>query len=283
MTEWKIEKILELLNKCADLAMKYYDAPDSEIKEDRTVVTKADKEIEELLAGYFDNPSEGSYMIGEETVASRGEDYIKNALENTAWIVDPIDGTAPYANKVPTWGTSIAFAEKGVIKHGAIIMPPVNHVYITDGESDVLYSDKLVHRKEDLRKLVCPERKFDDSSLVCISQRMSKYGRFFAANPVQTVCSCVLIVAGILHGNFSSYITRVKVWDIAGGLPMLFRSGFRCILSGGRELTLEVDPASYILDPGSDERWAFRRHGIIARDRETIDFLFSKSELPDPE
>lgn len=98
MKEWEIDTIIELLLKSADIAMHYYNQPkQKELKQDRSIVTIADKSIEAVLAEYFDKPETGSYMIGEETVSQKNKEYIIEAVKNIAWIVDPIDGTVLYA------------------------------------------------------------------------------------------------------------------------------------------------------------------------------------------
>ncbi len=138
MKEWNKEKIIDLLIQSRKTALEYYDSPDMELKKDKSIVTVADKAIESLLAVHFDKPENGSYLIGEETVFQKNEEYIRNALNETTWIVDPIDGTAPYSHHIPTWGISIAFMKNGIIEEGAIFLPPTGEIFISE-ENTVYY------------------------------------------------------------------------------------------------------------------------------------------------
>ncbi|KAL0266209.1 UNVERIFIED_CONTAM: hypothetical protein PYX00_011927 [Menopon gallinae] len=82
-------------------------------KKDKSLVTPADKEIENYLNQHLNQEKQEVYLLGEETLSKRSEAYIHKALKHTAWIVDPIDGTSPYAFGLPHWGISIGYAKGG--------------------------------------------------------------------------------------------------------------------------------------------------------------------------
>lgn len=80
--------------------------PDADLKPDRSFVTAFDLEIEHrlremILARY---PAHG--ILGEEVGAERPDaEFI--------WVLDPIDGTAPFIAGSPVYGTLIALAHAG--------------------------------------------------------------------------------------------------------------------------------------------------------------------------
>ncbi len=96
MRTWNVEEVLRLLDESARIALHYFDAPEREFKQDRSIVTQADKEIEGMLGKEFDRPEDGVYLIGEETVETKDEQYLSRALKGSTWIIDPIDGTSSY-------------------------------------------------------------------------------------------------------------------------------------------------------------------------------------------
>ena len=104
MVDWKVPVITEVLAECAEIALRHYHAPSVALKSDRSLVTQADHEVEAHFASRLDDPHRGSFVIGEETIHSRSAEYVDEAMKGIAWIVDPIDGTAPYAHHIPTWG-----------------------------------------------------------------------------------------------------------------------------------------------------------------------------------
>jgi histidinol phosphatase-like enzyme (inositol monophosphatase family) len=75
--------------------------PPTEIKEDATPVTAADKAAERLIREIIEKtyPTEG--ILGEE----EGE----NSKGTTRWVVDPIDGTKSFVSGVPLYATLLSF------------------------------------------------------------------------------------------------------------------------------------------------------------------------------
>ena len=71
----------ELLEKSSEIALKYYNSPGTELKEDQSVVTLADKAIEEYLVSRLEDLENDVYVIGEETSESKSLSYIEQALK----------------------------------------------------------------------------------------------------------------------------------------------------------------------------------------------------------
>ena len=77
---WKKDAIVSLLLEAGEIALRVQEDMRFELKADRSIVTPADREIEALLERAIERPAEGTYLIGEETVDARGEEYIAEAL-----------------------------------------------------------------------------------------------------------------------------------------------------------------------------------------------------------
>lgn len=75
-----------------------------------------ERHIRERIAEAF--PEDG--FLGEETGGSPGD---------TAWVVDPIDGTANFARAIPHFCISIAFIAAGEIELGVIVNPKLDETY----------------------------------------------------------------------------------------------------------------------------------------------------------
>ncbi|MDA6840295.1 inositol monophosphatase, partial [Escherichia coli] len=66
------------------------------------VVTRADRESEELIAGMIAERYPDHAILGEEG-GCRG-----NAASDWRWVVDPLDGTTNYSQGLPLFTVSIA-------------------------------------------------------------------------------------------------------------------------------------------------------------------------------
>ncbi len=274
-TSWDRQWVVELLAECGRLAMRLYENPDISVKSDRSLVTEADRQIESLLAASLDRPEEGSYLIGEETIASRGEAYITAALNRTAWVVDPIDGTAAYAHHIPTWGISIALLSQGTVREGAVMLPATGELFLSE-KGRVWWGpaaatpEGTLSLLRDLASLPRGEAAFDETRPVGIGQGMAKRGRVELANPVQAVGSAVFSLVYLCLGRYEGYIARLKLWDFAGTLPLLLGCGLPVELASGRAVSARVEEETWILDPGDPDRWKTRGLLIAGRTQESV-------------
>jgi inositol-phosphate phosphatase / L-galactose 1-phosphate phosphatase / histidinol-phosphatase len=105
------------------LAKAAADPPPAALKADKSFVTAMDAQIEaalrERIVGRY--PRHG--IIGEEGETVQGDAEV-------AWIIDPIDGTAPFLAGVPVFGTLIALAVDGVPVLGIMDLPVTRERYV---------------------------------------------------------------------------------------------------------------------------------------------------------
>lgn len=81
--------------------------PDATVKPDRSFVTRVDIEIEDRLRALIEKRYPTHGILGEE-----GSPTSINA--ELVWVLDPIDGTAPFIAGSPVYGTLISLALGGV-------------------------------------------------------------------------------------------------------------------------------------------------------------------------
>jgi myo-inositol-1(or 4)-monophosphatase len=263
---WNRERIVELLLEAGEIARNAKKELACELKSDRSIVTKADREIEGLLAAELERPDSGTYLIGEETIAEKGEAYLAGALAREAYVVDPIDGTAPYAHLLHNWGISIGLMEKGALTHGAVYLPDYGELVISDGPR-VLEGTRC-DGAWSWRELDGSARPLGTYGLLAVTQGIAKRGKVLLPNPVMVLGVAVVPMVGLLQGRFTGFLGSVKLWDIAGALPLLLRKGFSITVSPGGErrvVTDRVEARTYHLDSQSPVRWALRSDLLICR------------------
>lgn len=84
------------------------------------IVTEVDVVIENLLKQELARILPGAGFIGEETE--------KCVAQNYNWIVDPLDGTLNFANKIPIFCISVALWQNNVPLYGVVSLPMQNEV-----------------------------------------------------------------------------------------------------------------------------------------------------------
>ena len=96
------------------------DPPDVTIKADASYVTETDKRIETRLREIIDAEHPEHGILGEEHGArDLGAEYV--------WVLDPIDGTAPFIAGIPVYGTLI-----GLARHGKPWLGVIDHPATSD-------------------------------------------------------------------------------------------------------------------------------------------------------
>jgi myo-inositol-1(or 4)-monophosphatase len=285
MNQWNDREITETLVEAGAIALTHFEEPRITVKSDRTPVTEADVEIEQKLAGLFDNPARGSYLIGEETVSEKDDSYIQAALGETAWIVDPIDGTSAFAHGLGSWGISIARAHRGTITEGAILLPLTGELFLSSG-GRVRYAREgdtpRRWRFEELEELTPPGADAADArhqSIISAAQGVVKRGLYRGPESVHAIGSCVYSVCYLARGSFSGYIADVGLWDIAAGIAILQALGFSMKFSDGRPITSAVDNDQYDLDPGSRRRFRFRDLAFFAAHEHICDAVRESAQI----
>ena len=274
--QWDLEKLSGIFREAGKIALDYFETPPSELKSDSTVVTAADKAIENLLAGYFDKPAENSYMIGEETIATHSEEYIQTALNaDCCWVLDPIDGTAPYSIHLPFWGISLGLLQRGRLVEGAVYLPIEDTLLIT--AADKLYCRNL-QNDSDFRIFQPKISPLGLSGHIGMGQYITHYWRYTGSNQVFSWSSCVGSFYWLLAGKLSAYCGNFKLWDIAGLLPIMRQAGFPVMsVKTPHQIVTDYPVAeTFELDAASDHRWRIKEPIITAPDKTTALTILSK-------
>jgi len=283
MKNWDVEKICKLLFACGKIALDYYDNPKLELKHDRSIVTEADRKIESILSTEFDKPKENIYLIGEETIANKCNEYIEKALKETAWVVDPIDGTALYAHHIPIWGISIAYMTKGIIREGAIFLPSTGEIFISEGEN--VYYKSFSHNPSswnfsNMYEIKNVKNIIDDSSVISVTQEILKPPNALnIPNTVQTLGCAVFSLAYLYLGRYMVYIagSHLKLWDFAGGLAILKKCNFYTKFINGTEITLDIRDICKLTHT-SNSYWEIKHIAVFTPTKQVFNYIINKME-----
>ncbi|MEM7233861.1 MAG: inositol monophosphatase family protein [Planctomycetota bacterium] len=264
---WDREQIVPLLERTGAMGLELRDSLEREYKADQSIVTQADRQIEDEITKELEDPENGVFIIGEETVDQKGEAYLERAQKEECFVIDPIDGTSPYAHGMPYWGVSIGHMIDGELVNGAVYLPCFAELVVSDG--DQVLEGRLRDGEWSFRELTPPEGETHVSQIFGVTQRVAKYGRLDVPNPVNVLGAAVVPLVGLLQQRFAAYLGSVRLWDVAGALPLALKLGYSASVREGdevRPVTARVEPATYHLEPGSPDRWKFRSELLVCRE-----------------
>ncbi len=123
--EWRTryELAVEAARKAGDLARTYYESTfDVEYKGDRSPVTIADKQAEQLIREAVSKAFPADGFLGEEYGDQPGSSGFR-------WIIDPIDGTKSFIRHIPLWATLVGLEYKGEQIGGVTYIPVLGMTY----------------------------------------------------------------------------------------------------------------------------------------------------------
>lgn len=130
--------------------MEVYDtAFDVEIKEDKSPLTQADKQANDVINSYL-IPTEIP-IISEE---NKQIDYAIRKDWHTCWVVDPVDGTKEFIKRNGEFTVNIALVQNGKPQLGVIYVPATKTLYYADVENQTAFKAVLSTHEESLETIL---------------------------------------------------------------------------------------------------------------------------------
>src|SRR5262245_42618900 len=130
---------VEAARKAGDLARNYHEATFGvQPKADKSPVTIADKQAEELIRGMVAKAFPGDGFLGEEFGDQPGESGFR-------WVIDPIDGTKSFIRHVPLWATLIGLEYKGEQIGGVAYLPVFGMTYRALRGDGAFHNERKIH------------------------------------------------------------------------------------------------------------------------------------------
>ena len=231
------------------------------------LVTEVDRAVEEQLICEIRKRYPDHTILGEETGLTRAPGRFR-------WVIDPIDGTAPYIADVPLWGISLGLLRRGVMAEGAIYLPPLDEAFLSC-RGTLWHVTGAATPAPDVRPF--ETRRGNPSRLlpVGVGQTAAKRWQFEFPNPLFAWSSAVGSCRALLRGQMLAYLMNSRIWDLAGAVPLLAAAGFTIRFADGKELDRDVAHGGDFLLSGPD-RWRLREHTVAAPDPETAQMIWNQ-------
>lgn len=182
-------------------------------------VTQADRSAEQLVRAELRRAFPGHGILGEEgTSDATTSEYV--------WILDPLDGTANFAGKLPFFGLSLALLRNGVpvvgclyVPFGPLLRPGVLRASFGNGASI------------DGSPLVLERRPFNPGGPAALPPSFPwvfKLRGEFAKRPgeLRNLGSISFELAMVAGGGFQyAAFVRPRAWDVAAGILLVREAG----------------------------------------------------------
>ncbi|MBT3334202.1 MAG: inositol monophosphatase [Rhodospirillaceae bacterium] len=220
------------------------------------LVTIADLETERALNAALEALLPGSVMVGEEAVADNpGLLDALQSVEDTCWIIDPIDGTINYAHGVPLFATMVALVVRGEVV-GGWIYDPVHDAMAMAEKGGGAYLDQAQVRFDQSKELSALSGVLHlggtDRELVATAAR-----NFDQVGPLLVLHCAGLEYQTMLRGRLHYALYQsTNPWDHAPGLLILEEAGgYTARLDGSPYNVNIINHSSPLLATIGKEPW----------------------------
>ena len=238
----------DLISRAGELAKSYADgrtALEIGSKGAQDVVTNADRDVEALIRAEIRKAFPEDRFFGEE---SGPEDFDETS---SIWVVDPIDGTQPFASGLADWCISIAFVDRMELKFGLVLAPMRGELFQGGEGFPALLNGRAIHGhpgtslKAGLTGVGHSPRVPVERFLPVI-EAVLRQGGMFCRNGSGALTLCD-VAAGRMVGYVEAHINS---WDCLGAMAVLRASGHQISdIVSTREKLLKGAPIAVARDP----------------------------------
>lgn len=214
-----LQTAIEAAKAAGAVLLNYFEMTDleREEKDDKSFVTKADKETEAVIVDIIRRAHPDHGIVGEE-----GADV--NSGAEFQWVIDPIDATRNFANGIPIFAISIAVVHAGEPIVGVLYNPVTESLYAAEKGKGMTVNGKSARVSTQAA----------DAGMVTLGPGQKEKDRLFAiiANAEKHFRSvrylgCTAIeLAYVARGGTEAFICLgLKKWDYAAGRLLVTEAG----------------------------------------------------------
>ena len=218
-----LERVVEVLEQAGAVARRHFAgnaSTDHTVKSNDTPVTRADIDIAELLRSRLLALAPDAAWQCEEH--QQGD---VQASTDFAWIVDPLDGTKEFINKIPEFAISVALMRSGKPVLSAVLNPVTREAAYWTATAGLRFEHAASNKSslpENLSEAVAnvSRTEFNKGSLKAFAKGLA------GMQPLGSVAYKLLRIAnGTEHVYFS--VEPKSEWDICGGVGLIWGAGLQ--------------------------------------------------------
>jgi myo-inositol-1(or 4)-monophosphatase len=250
MNDFKAELTIakELAAEAGKIMLSYFNSASANptIKSDRTIVTKADTDINDLVIKVLNKKTPGYSVWGEE------QSTILDNSEYT-WVCDPVDGTQPFSKVIPISTFSLALVNKnGQSVVGVVYDPFQDRLYeAIAGHGAFLNGKKIeVSDTNDLNGAYLDEELWiNHEEEISFDDPKDVFNK--AGAKVTTLCSAIITGCFVAQGSYDAMMFgQGKPEDIAALSVIVTEAGGKVTDLFGNEQRYDTNIKGAIVSNG---------------------------------
>lgn len=230
------EVLLEIIKEAGlHIKDKFYTDFEVSSKEGiNNLVTEVDKSTEKLIRKRIEETYPEHAILGEEYGGQ------ETRQKGFVWIVDPIDGTVNYAQRIPICCVSIGIMLDGIMKYGAVYNPMMDELFYAEKDKGAFLNGKKIKVSEPRPfKRSClvtgfPYKHPQKVDIIAIFSKIAAMGV-----PIRRLGSAALDLCWLACGRFDGFWEfGLNPWDVAAGYLIVKEAGGK--VSGFQHENMDV-------------------------------------------
>lgn len=215
LEDFDLRRVENLAREAGKIALGHFRKVRPERKPDRTMVTVADRKIEEFLRTKLSQACPNHGILGEEFGGFEEAKRFRRV-----WALDPIDGTVAFTCGLPVWAVSIGLLEEGKPVAGVVYLPLIDEMYSAVAGAGARFNGDLI-------AIPAGTQVETDDFLLVTSNAHRRYRISFAGKCRSLGSTAAHVVLSAKGTAWGTVLGRVNLWDIAGGAAVIHEAGGR--------------------------------------------------------
>lgn len=223
MEQELLKRMLVIAQRSGEIALNFIEDSSPVLKPDTSVLTKADLAVSSFIREQIkDLLATQEHILVDEEDKENSKYFDQELLERIpyVWVVDPIDGTRSFSNRMPLFGISI-----GVLKN---LQPWMSVVYFPVFQ-EMFYSDG--QKAYFVQKAFTPQAV--EQTIVPVDQSITRQSVFFVSDAFfrefewdLSFCQIMLPSCAVIDlcwpagGRGCGCTFNSNIWDFAGSWPI---------------------------------------------------------------
>jgi myo-inositol-1(or 4)-monophosphatase len=198
----------------------------SEKSSRQDLVTDADRRSEALIVRILRDAFPRAGILGEEGTSIPGSD-------DERWIIDPIDGTLNYANRLEYFAVSIGLERGGTLVCGVVYAPALKKMYAAERGSGAYCNEERlrVSSSRSLSQVLVGTGEHEPDRFAALAKHALGV-RYFGAAALDLAWVAAGSLGGVCHD-------ALKPWDVAAGKILVEEAGGLVSAINGETFSLE--------------------------------------------
>lgn len=194
------------------------------------LVSEADKAAEKAIQTHLKDCCPQLEFLGEESAYEHPEIHAAKALDQSLWVVDPLDGTTNYVHGFPIFCISIGLVVNRIPVLGVIDVPYLNDTYwAVRGQGAFKNGHPIkVSATQNMKKCLAAtgfnvERPENIEEQLLIFSNIAKSSRGIR-RPGAAAFDLCMVASGVFDFFWEKYLSP---WDVAAGQVLVEEAGGR--------------------------------------------------------